>query len=71
MTRTGVLHISSGDSRVGNTLLARCGAQHPLDAATTFVRRRGLRDGDRIRVTGDAGSLNGVAVLCMTTAEAA
>lgn len=71
MTRTGVLHISSGESRVGNTLLARCSAQHPLDAATQFVRRRGFRDGDRITATGDAGSLGGATVLCMTAAEPA
>jgi anaerobic selenocysteine-containing dehydrogenase len=71
MTRTGVLHIELGESRVGTRLLARCDAQNPLKAATTFVKARGLKDGQRIRVTGDEGTIGSVTVICITAAEAA
>jgi hypothetical protein len=70
-TRTGILHIISGESRVGTLLLARCNAENPLPAATTFLRNRDLRDGDKITVTGEMGQFGEMSVLCMTAASAA
>jgi hypothetical protein len=71
MTRTGILHIELGESRVGTRLLARCDAQNPLKAATTFVKARGLKRNQRIKVTGEEGRIGSVTVLCMTAAEPA
>jgi hypothetical protein len=71
-TRTGVLTITGNNSRLDDgTLLARCDATDPLSAATGFLRNQGFQSGDRIQVTGDDGSIGGVAVFCMTAAQMA
>lgn len=71
-TRTGVLTITGNDSRLDDgTLLALCDATDPLSAATGFLRNQGFQSGDRIQVTGDNGSIGGVAVFCMTGAQMA
>jgi hypothetical protein len=71
-TKTGTLSIVNNDSRLDDgTLLARCSEASPLSAATAFLRGLGFQSGDRIRVTGDDGTIGNVAVFCMTAAEPA
>ena len=74
MTRTGILRITGSESRVAGTLLARCGTENPRSNATKFVKARGFADGDKVRATGEAGTIGeppGVAVLCITDIESA
>jgi hypothetical protein len=72
MTHTGTLTVSSGESRLDDgTILARCDETSPLGAATSFLLNRGFKTGDRIQVTGTDGTIGGVAVFCMGSAEPA
>jgi hypothetical protein len=71
-TRTGVLRIRGNESRLDDgTLLARCGEPNPLAAATAYLTARGFQSGDRIRVTGDPGTVGSVVVFCLITVEGA
>lgn len=71
-TRTGILTITGNDSRLDDgTLLARCADDDPFSAATGFLRNQGFQSGDQIQVTGQNGSIGGVAVFCMTAAQTA
>ena len=72
MTRTGLLGIELGESRLEGTLLAVLGGTPtPLGAATTLIRNNGLGSGDRVTVTGEPGSLGGLQVLFISEITAA
>lgn len=74
MTRTGILRIIGKESRVAGTLLARCGTENPSSNATKFVKKRGFVDGDKVKATGESGTIGeppGVPVLCVTSVESA
>jgi hypothetical protein len=72
MTRTGLLGIELGESRLEGTLLAVLGGTPtPLGAATTLIRNNGLDSGDRVTVTGEPGSLGGLQVLFISDITAA
>jgi hypothetical protein len=71
MERTGALSIANGESRIDGTLLARCDESDPIGAATAFLLNRGFQSGDFIQVSGDDGTIGGVAVFCMDDAQGA
>lgn len=71
MTKTGRLTITSEESRLDGTLLARKGATDPLGAATSFLRNLGLRDGDCITVSGESGTIGSVSVIFIDSASKA
>jgi Subtilase family len=67
MTRTGLLRIEFGVTRLDGTALAvRGGTPNPLAAATNRVRNGGFSSGDGATVTGDLGTIDGQQVIFMT-----
>ena len=72
MSRTGILNIQLGETSLDGTLLARTnGVPNPLAAATNFVQDLGFGSGNRVRVEGDQGPLDGVTVIFITGIQAA
>jgi hypothetical protein len=73
MTKAGILRVNDGISQLeGWRVLARDGEEDPRGAATDFLAEMGFDDGDRIKVTGDLGSLpDGTPVCFITNAEPA
>jgi hypothetical protein len=68
--KTGKVTFSNGEPSLDDrTILAICGDPNPFVAAGTFLKDRGIRDGDTIQVNGDSGTIGGVAVFCMTDAS--
>lgn len=76
MANPGILTISGGNSRLDGTLLAKSSdPRDPLAEATRFLKfERGLKDGERIKVTGSEGRLDpnsDVTVIFISDAERA
>jgi len=69
--QTGTVSINPPESRLDGTFLAICGSPNPFGAATAFLQNKGISDGDRITVTGTAGQIGNVPVICMTDATPA
>lgn len=76
MANPGILTISGANSRLDGTLLAKSSdPEDPLAEATRFLKsERGLKNGERIKVTGSDGTLDpnsDVPVIFITDAERA
>jgi hypothetical protein len=71
MTKTGRLTIENEESRLDGTLLARKGTSDWFGAATTFLRGKDLRDGDRITVSGENGEIGSTPVIFIDDASKA
>jgi hypothetical protein len=70
MQKTGKVNFSNGEASLDDgTRLAICDDPSPFVAAGTFLRNKGIKEGNKITVTGDDGTVGGVAAFCMTDAE--
>jgi len=69
MQKTGTLTIDLGESKLDGEALARNGFPDPLGEATNFLQNRGFRTNERVRVTGDEGTIGTLQVFFITSAD--
>jgi hypothetical protein len=73
VTKTGIISVIEGESRLDGELLARKGYADEVGEGTNFLARQKpkVRNGDRATVTGDEEPMGNVTVIYMTSAQRA